>query len=157
MNVFDRTLDQHGLQLVRTKPRILQLNLGKLCNIACVHCHVNAGPHRKESLTSEHLNQTLDWFESVDMPLLDLTGGTPEMHPDFRNLVERVNSFEQPREIMTRLNATIIEEPGYEWIPEFHAKHQITCVASMPCYSPDNVNEQRGDGVFDRSITAFRD
>ncbi len=156
MNVFDRTLDQHGLQLVRTKPRILQLNLGKLCNIACVHCHVNAGPHRKESLTSEHLNQTLDWFESVDMPLLDLTGGTPEMHPDFRNLVERVNSFEQPREIMTRLNATIIEEPGYEWIPEFHAKHQITCVASMPCYSPDNVNEQRGDGVFDRSITAFQ-
>lgn len=156
MNLFDKTLEHQGLALTRSDAQILQLNLGKLCNIACVHCHVNAGPHRKELITSEHLDRTLDWFEKTNIPTIDLTGGTPEMHPDFKSLVERVRSFEQPREVMTRLNATIIEEPGYEWIPEFHVKHQIICVASMPCYSPDNVNEQRGDGVFDRSITAFQ-
>jgi radical SAM/Cys-rich protein len=156
LNTFDQTLAANGVSLTRSTPRILQLNLGKLCNIACVHCHVNAGPHRKELITSENLNRTIDWFEQTDIPTLDLTGGTPEMHPDFRSLVERVRNFDQPREVMTRLNATIIEEPGYEWVPEFHAKHHITCIASMPCYSPDNVNEQRGDGVFDRSITAFQ-
>ena len=156
MNSFAQTLRQHDLQLTRTTPRVLQLNLGKLCNIACVHCHVNAGPHRKELISHTDLNRTLDWFEKTDIPTLDLTGGTPEMHPDFRSLVERVRSFTQPREVMTRLNATIIEEPGYEWIPEFHAQHQITCIASMPCYSPENVNEQRGEGVFDKSITAFQ-
>lgn len=156
MNSFDQKLADHGISLTRGDARILQLNLGKLCNIACVHCHVNAGPHRKELISSEDLNRTLDWFETTDIPTLDLTGGTPEMHPDFRSLVERVRNFEQPREVMTRLNATIIEEPGYEWIPEFHRKHKIVCIASMPCYSPDNVNEQRGNGVFDRSITAFQ-
>ena len=156
MNLFDSTLQEHKLSLTRSEPQILQLNLGKLCNIACVHCHVNAGPHRKELITSEHLDRTLDWFETTSIPTIDLTGGTPEMHPDFQSLVKRVQSFDQPREVMTRLNATIIEEPGYEWIPEFHAKHGVICIASMPCYSPDNVNEQRGDNVFDRSITAFQ-
>jgi len=156
MNSFDKALADANLTLTRTAPRVLQLNLGKLCNIACVHCHVNAGPHRKELISSDHLNRTLDWFEKTEIPVIDLTGGTPEMHPDFQALVERVRSFDQPREVMTRLNATIIEEPGYEWIPEFHAKHQVTCIASMPCYCPDNVNEQRGNGVFDRSITAFQ-
>lgn len=155
-NSFDQKLTEHGLSLTRSTPRILQLNLGKLCNIACTHCHVNAGPHRKELITTADLDRTLDWFEKTDIPTLDLTGGTPEMHPDYRSLVERVRSFDQPREVMTRLNATIIEEPGYEWIPEFHPKHQIICIASMPCYSPANVNEQRGDNVFDRSITAFQ-
>ena len=155
-NTFDQKLAEHGLTLTRATPTILQLNLGKLCNIACVHCHVNAGPHRKELISTEDLNRTIDWFETTDIPTLDLTGGTPEMHPDFRALVERVRNFDQPREVMTRLNATIIEEPGYEWIPEFHTKHKIICVASMPCYSPENVNQQRGDNVFDRSITAFQ-
>jgi len=156
MNVFDRTLDEHKLALTRSVPKILQLNMGKLCNITCVHCHVNAGPGRKELISTEHLNLAIDWMEKVGVPTLDLTGGTPEMHPDFRDMVERVRSFDEPREVMTRLNATIIEEPGYEWIPEFHAKHKIVCIASMPCYSPENVNEQRGVGVFDRSITAFQ-
>ena len=117
---------------------------------------MNAGPHRKELITSEDLDRTLDWFEKTNIPTLDLTGGTPEMHPDFQSLVERVRNFDQPREIITRLNATIINEPGYEWVPEFHTKHQLTIIASMPCYSAENVNEQRGDGVFDSSISAFQ-
>ncbi len=156
MNPFDRKLEEHQQTLTRSLPKILQLNTGKLCNITCTHCHVNAGPGRKELISSEHLTRTLDWFETTDIATIDLTGGTPEMHPEFRSLVERVRSFDQPREVLTRLNATIIEEPGYEWIPEFHAKHKVVCIASMPCYSPENVNEQRGDGVFDRSITAFQ-
>lgn len=156
MNSFDKALADAGTPLTRTTPRILQLNLGKLCNLTCVHCHVNAGPHRKELIKSEALEKTLDWFEASGIPVIDLTGGTPEMHPDFRALVERVRSFKKPREIMTRLNATIINEPGYEWIPEFYVKHKLTLVASMPCYSPDNVNAQRGEGVFDSSITAFQ-
>jgi len=156
MNTFDQKLADQKLSLTRLKPTILQLNLGKLCNIACVHCHVNAGPHRKELISSEALEKTLDWFEKTNIPTLDLTGGTPEMHPQFRELVERVRAFDQPREVMTRLNATIIEEAGYEWIPDFHTKHKVTCISSMPCYSPDNVNEQRGSMVFERSITAFQ-
>jgi radical SAM/Cys-rich protein len=156
MNSFDRTLADHNLTLQRAEPRVLQLNLGKLCNLACTHCHVNAGPHRKEMLTSENVDRTLQWFEETSIPTLDLTGGTPEMHGDFRRVVERVRSFQKPREVMTRLNATIVNEPGYEWIPEFHAAHKITIIASMPCYSPENVNEQRGDGVFDSSIKAFQ-
>lgn len=156
MNSFDRKLSENNLTLDRVEPTILQINLGKLCNIACVHCHVNAGPHRTEMLSTEKVNRTMDWFEKTNIPTLDLTGGTPEMHNEFRNIVDRVRNFEEPREVMTRLNATIINEPGYEWIPEFHASHEIVLIASMPCYSPENVNEQRGNGVFDSSIKAFQ-
>ncbi|MGB1260963.1 MAG: arsenosugar biosynthesis radical SAM (seleno)protein ArsS, partial [Akkermansiaceae bacterium] len=142
--------------LTRSTPEILQLNTGKLCNLTCVHCHVNAGPARKEIMTEETIDRILPWFEQTSIPTLDLTGGTPEMVPGFRRLVETVRKFDTPRTVLTRLNATIINESGYEWIPEFHAKHQITVIASMPCYSPDNVNAQRGDGVFDSSIEAFQ-
>ncbi len=156
MNSFDQALATSQLSLTRTTPRVLQLNLGKLCNLTCVHCHVNAGPHRKELIRHEDLERTLDWFEKTEIPTIDLTGGTPEMHPDFKALVERVRQFEKPREIITRLNATIINEPGFEWVAEFHARHQLTIIASMPCYSPENVNAQRGEGVFDSSISAFQ-
>lgn len=153
---FHESLVLANTPLQRAKPEILQLNTGKLCNLTCVHCHVNAGPGRKEIMTEETIDRIIAWYQKTDIPTLDLTGGTPEMVPGFRRLVETVRGFEQPREVMTRLNATIINEPGYEWIPEFHVKHQVTIIASMPCYHPDNVNAQRGDGVFDSSITAFQ-
>ena len=156
MNSFDQKLTCSGKKLTRIDPRVLQLNLGKLCNLTCVHCHVNAGPHRKELITHDDLEKTIDWFEKTTIPTIDLTGGTPEMHPDFQALIKRIRSFEQPREIITRLNATIINEPGFEWVADFHTEHELTIIASMPCYSPDNVNAQRGDGVFDSSISAFQ-
>ena len=156
MNPFDQALAESHTPLTRSTPEILQLNIGKLCNLTCVHCHVNAGPKRKEIMDRETVDKILAWFETTDISTLDLTGGTPEMIPDFRHLVETVRNFDIPRTVMTRLNATIIEEPGYEWIPEFHAKHKITIIASMPCYAPDNVNAQRGEGVFDASIRAFQ-
>jgi radical SAM/Cys-rich protein len=142
--------------LSRSHPEILQLNLGKLCNLTCSHCHVNAGPARKEIITGHTIDKILAWFHDSSIPTLDLTGGTPEMAPDFRRLVSTVRSWDQPRRVLDRLNATIVNEPGYEWVPDFLAEHQVEIVASMPCYQPDNVNEQRGDGVFDSSIAAFQ-
>jgi radical SAM/Cys-rich protein len=155
-NDFTAALVQHGSTLTRLRPEILQLNVGKLCNLTCEHCHVNAGPKRKEIITSETIDRVLEWFERSDLHTLDLTGGSPEMVPDFRRMVQTVRKFSHPRKIMDRLNATILSEPGYEWVVEFLAEHEIEIIASMPCYEPANVNAQRGDGVFDRSIAAFQ-
>jgi radical SAM/Cys-rich protein len=155
-NEFDLALEGVNIQLGRSRPEILQLNVGKLCNLTCVHCHVNAGPSRKEIVSGETIDRIIDWFGQTEIPTLDLTGGTPEMVPDFRRLVESVRRFDRPRRVMDRLNATIINESGYEWVAEFLAEHRVEIVASMPCYEPENVNQQRGDGVFDSSITAFQ-
>lgn len=155
-NEFDTALHAAGTPLKRARPEILQLNVGKLCNLTCVHCHVNAGPARKEIVSGATIDRIIEWFEKTDIPTLDLTGGTPEMVPDFRRLVESVRGFDQPRRVMDRLNATIINEPGYEWVAEFLAEHQVEIIASMPCYAAENVNEQRGEGVFDSSIAAFQ-
>jgi radical SAM/Cys-rich protein len=156
LNDFDRALEESKAPLIRGRAEILQLNVGKLCNLTCVHCHVNAGPARKEIVNGETIDKILDWFEKTDIATLDMTGGTPEMVPDFRRLVKTVREFDQPRRVMDRLNATVINEPGYEWVAEFLAEHEVEIIASMPCYAPDNVNEQRGDGVFDSSIKAFQ-
>ncbi len=155
-NDFDLALETAAAPLRRAQAEILQLNTGKLCNLTCLHCHVNAGPKRREIMTGETVDQILEWYERTDIPTLDLTGGTPEMIPDFRRLVSTVRNFSQPRRVMDRLNATIIDEPGYEWVPEFLSENEVEIIASMPCYAPGNVNEQRGDGVFDRSISAFQ-
>jgi len=155
-NEFDEAIANAGSQLRRAHPEILQLNVGKLCNLTCGHCHVNAGPNRREIIASETVDRILEWFERTDISVLDLTGGSPEMVPDFRRLVETVRGFDQPRRVIDRLNATILDEPGYEWIAEFLAEHEVEIIASMPCYEPENVNEQRGDGVYDRSIAAFQ-
>ena len=154
--IFNDTLVAHNRVLRRAKPEILQLNIGKICNLTCIHCHVNAGPHRKEVMQSDTVTKILNWFSMTNIPTLDLTGGTPEMIPDFRRIVEEVNNLQTPRKIIDRLNATIIEEPGYEWVAEFLARNEVEIIASMPCYGPENVEKQRGNGVFEKSITAFQ-
>ncbi|MDQ8208183.1 arsenosugar biosynthesis radical SAM protein ArsS [Coraliomargarita sp. SDUM461003] len=151
---FQDTLATQQLTLTRQSPRVLQINTGKMCNLTCVHCHVNAGPHRKEIMTLETVDRILDWLRSTSIEVVDLTGGTPEMMPHFPHLVEGVR--EMGREVMDRCNLTIINEPGYEWVAEFHAQHGVHIVASMPCYCPKNVNAQRGEGVFDSSIQALQ-
>ena len=154
---FDATLAAHRLALSRETPRTLQLNVGKLCNLTCTHCHVNAGPHRTEIITAETVDRVLAWFEASPLDTLDLTGGTPEMVPDFRRLITTVRrQFSRPRRVMDRLNATILVEPGYEGTAEFLAEHEVELIASMPCYAPENVTAQRGEGVFEKSITAFQ-
>ncbi len=132
----------------------LQLNLGYLCNISCIHCHVNAGPKRKELMDKTTMELALQVAEKLHIHTFDLTGGTPEMNPHFRWLVEQAR--ERGIHVMDRLNPTIMEEPGYEWVGEFLAKHKIEAVASLPCYSEANVDEQRGDGVFEASIKALK-
>jgi radical SAM/Cys-rich protein len=155
-NEFDATLREKAAPLRRAKPEILQLNVGKLCNLTCVHCHVNAGPKRKEIITAETVDRVLEWFERSGLAVLDLTGGSPEMAPDFRRIVQTVRNIGRTVRVMDRLNATILSEPGYEWVAPFLAENEVEVVASMPCYEPANVNSQRGDGVFDRSIAAFQ-
>jgi radical SAM/Cys-rich protein len=154
--LFNQTLARHGRELRRAGTEILQLNVGRVCNLTCVHCHVNAGPWRKEIVDRPTLDRILDWFEQTEIPTLDLTGGAPEMIPDFRYLVERVRRMAPRRKVMDRCNLTILLEPGFEDLARFLADHQVEVIASMPCYSAENVEKQRGDGVFDASIAALQ-
>jgi radical SAM/Cys-rich protein len=132
----------------------LQMNLGYRCNLSCIHCHVNAGPRRTERMDRQTMQLALEVARRFGVETLDLTGGSPEMNPDFRWLVEAARA--QGLRVMDRLNPTIMEEPGYEWVGEFLAGHRVDVVASLPCYSQANVDEQRGDGVFESSIRALR-
>lgn len=139
----------------RGKVTTLQLNLGYLCNLSCIHCHVNAGPRRTEMMDEDTMRLALDVARHLGVGTLDLTGGSPEMNPHFRWLVEQARV--QGLHVMDRLNPTIMGEPGYGWVGEFLAEHAIEVVASLPCYSQDNVDEQRGNGVFESSIKALRE
>lgn len=153
---FAATLARHGLDLRRSPTEILQINVGKLCNLTCVHCHVNAGPKRKEIITRETIDAILEWLAQTDIHTVDLTGGAPEMIPDFRHFIEGLRALPQIETIIDRCNLTILEEPGYEGMAEFIAAHRLKIVASMPCYEPANVNAQRGEGVFDASIRGLQ-
>lgn len=138
----------------RKRLETLQVNLGYLCNLACVHCHVAAGPNRTELMDRGNIDVVIDFLKSQKISTLDLTGGSPEMNPHFRELVRTAR--ELGVHVMDRLNPTIIEEPGYEWVAPFLAEHRLEIVASMPCYSEQNVDLQRGKGVFQSSIDALR-
>lgn len=156
MNRFSETLLAHSLSLRHTKTEVLQVNVGKLCNLTCVHCHVNAGPKRKEIMTRQTIERIIDWLAHTEIPTLDLTGGAPEMIPDFRYFIERVKAMRQCRHVIDRCNLTILLEPGYRDLPQFLADHEVEIIASLPCYTLDNVDAQRGEGVFDGSIKALQ-
>jgi len=156
MNRFAQKLTEHSISLRRARPEVLQVNVGKLCNLTCVHCHVNAGPNRKEIMTRETVDRIIDWLAKTDIPTVDITGGAPEMIPDFRYFLERVKALQPSRHIIDRCNLTILLEPGYGDRAEFLAKRKVEIVASMPCYSAENVDAQRGEGVFEGSIRALQ-
>ncbi len=155
---FAHRLAVDGQRLARRSLRTLQLNLGKMCNIACAHCHVEAGPKRKEIMTWDTMRRVLDWIDTqggpAEIEVVDMTGGSPEMNPHFRDLV--VELKRRGLHLLDRCNPTIIEEPGYEDLPQFLAEHGVEIVASLPCYLEDNVDAQRGNGVFEKSIAALR-
>lgn len=153
---FAATLRAHGLgDLRRGRVKTLQVNVGRLCNLACHHCHVEAGPKRTEALTSDVADRLLELLaSSPGVEVLDLTGGAPEMNPQFRRLV--VGARRLGKRVIDRCNLTILLEPGYEDLAEFLAEHQVELVASLPCYQGANVDRQRGRGVFQSSITAIR-
>jgi len=138
----------------RDQLQALQINLTYLCNQRCLHCHVNAGPTRTEAMTDESLALLHQVIDAHPVNTLDLTGGAPEMHPRFREIV--VHARREGLRVIDRCNLTILSEPGYEDLADFLAEQRVEVSASMPCYSRDNVDKQRGDGVFDASIEGLQ-
>ncbi len=138
----------------RRKTETLQINIGLKCNQQCIHCHVNSSPKRTEAMSPETLQQVVDFIEQSGVETLDITGGAPELHPGFRNLVEAVQAF--GTHVIDRCNLTILLEPGQETLAEFLASYNVEIIASLPCYSVDNVDRQRGQGVFEKSIQALQ-
>lgn len=145
-------LDSDGLQ--RRALDALQVNMGRYCNLACIHCHVESGPTRTEMISREKIDAVLRFLQSTDIPTLDITGGAPELHPDFDYLVESARKL--GRHVMDRCNLTVIFEPGKDYLPEFFRRNQVELVCSLPCYSVENVDRQRGKGTFDASIRALQ-
>jgi radical SAM/Cys-rich protein len=140
--------------IARKRLETLQVNVGYKCNQTCVHCHVNAGPNRTEVMPRDVADTVLAFLRNSDVKTLDLTGGAPELNPHFRYLV--VEARRLGVKVMDRCNLTILNEPGHEDLADFLAAHQVEVVASLPCYLEDNVDRQRGKGVFSGSIVALR-
>ena len=132
----------------------LQVNLGYRCNQTCVHCHVNAGPNRTEMMDDAHLDLVIEVLKARSIQVLDLTGGAPELNEGFRELVRRARALGV--HVMDRCNLTILFESGQEGLAQFLADQKVEVVASLPCYSLENVDKQRGKGVFDKSIAALQ-
>ena len=152
---FDDVIEEKGLnQLKADGVEILQVNVGKMCNMTCRHCHVDAGPDRREIMTRETIDQCLDALRNSDIHTVDLTGGAPEMNPDFRYFVSEIRKL--GKHVIDRCNLTILLAPGYEDMAKFLADHQVEIVASLPCYLPDNTDKQRGDGAYQSSIDALQ-
>ncbi|MCB1756637.1 MAG: 4Fe-4S cluster-binding domain-containing protein, partial [Gammaproteobacteria bacterium] len=141
-------------QIRRQRLEVLQVNLGYYCNQSCLHCHVNAGPKRKEMMDAKTAGQIIAFLEHSDVHTLDLTGGAPELHEQFRPLVEA--GRRAGCRIIDRCNLTVLFEPGQENLADYLAGSGVDVVASLPCYLEDNVNAQRGDGVYEKSIRGLR-
>jgi len=155
MNLFEKYLKQHRAYLVRKQPDTLQVNLGRLCNLACVHCHVEAGPTQtEENMDAKTALAVVKLMDRFSFSVLDLTGGAPEMNPHFKTLVQE--ACERKIRVIDRCNLTILQEPNYDWAPDFLKTYQVEVIASLPCYSKDNVDHQRGKGTFKKSIAALQ-
>ncbi|VAW63932.1 Possible L-Asparaginase II [hydrothermal vent metagenome] len=141
-------------ELTRRTLDTLQVNLGYICNQSCNHCHVNAGPKRTEIMTLENINHILQFLEKNKIKKLDLTGGAPELNPHFRYFISQARALNVS--IIDRCNLTILSEPNQNNLAEFLAENKVEVVASLPCYSKENVDKQRGKGVFDSSIIGLQ-
>jgi radical SAM/Cys-rich protein len=138
----------------RRQLETLQINIGLRCNQACLHCHVNSNPYRKEKMETETVALVIEFLKQGKVKTLDITGGAPELHPEFRALVSKVR--ELGVHVIDRCNLTILEQPGHEDLADFLARHKVEVVASLPCYTQDNVDQQRGKGVFQASIRGLQ-
>jgi len=154
MNRFEEKLRAHGRKLRRARLQTLQLNVGRKCNQACRHCHVDAGPWRTEMVGQAVAYRIGEWVERHRPEIVDITGGAPELSEFFRYFVETARAV--GLHVIDRCNLTIIEEPDYADLPEYLAKHEVELIASLPCYTAENVAKQRGQGVFEKSIAALR-
>ena len=152
---FERALEGSALWPLRpTAIEILQINVGKRCNQTCRHCHVDAGPDRKEVMPREVVEAVLAFLERARIPTLDITGGAPELHPDFREMVVRASRA--GARVMHRCNLTAVLLPNYADIPALLAEHRVEIVASLPYFQGRETDAQRGDGVFEESIESLR-
>jgi len=154
MNLFQKNLQQHGLSLERGTFGTLQINVGRKCNQTCTHCHVDAGPTRTEMMDEETAHRIGAWILEHRPKTVDITGGAPEISEFFRYFVETARSVGS--HVIDRNNLTIIETKTHAYLPEYLARHEVEVVASLPCYLEDNVDSQRGNGVFQKSISALK-
>ncbi len=152
---FEDALEESALFPLRpTGIEILQINVGKKCNQTCRHCHVDAGPDRTEMMPDAVVDRVLEVVESTDIPVLDITGGAPEIHKRWREMVERATAA--GKRVLDRCNLTITTLPNYRYLPEFFAEHRVEVVASLPHFRAKGTDAQRGDGVFEQSIEALQ-
>lgn len=152
---FDRHVERAGLQpLSSVGIQVLQLNLGRVCNQTCAHCHVDAGPDRRESMSRETAELALRFLERTSIPTVDLTGGAPELNPNFEHLVREARRL--GRHVLDRCNLTILGAPRYAHLPSFFAEHRVEVICSLPHYRKLSTDRQRGDGVFDASIEGLK-
>lgn len=154
MQSFAERLRQEGVSLHRQSIEVVQINVGKRCNQACEHCHVDAGPKRPEMMDRRTAELALEFAQAANAPTIDITGGAPELNPSFRFLVEEARR--DGRHVIDRCNLTVLFEPGQEDLAEFLARMQVEIIASLPCYLKENVEKQRGRGVYEKSIAALR-
>ena len=154
MNRFETKLAENDVSLRRGTITTLQINVGRKCNQACRHCHVNAAPWRTEMMDAGTAQQITKWIQLHRPQCVDITGGAPELSEHFRFLVESARAA--GCHVIDRCNLTILEESGFEWLPEFLATNAVEIIASLPCYLEENVRKQRGNGVFEKSISALK-
>lgn len=155
MNTFDSVLAEHNIDLRKREIEVLQVNVGKLCNLTCVHCHVEAGPTKtRENMDRETVEAVVRFMDVCGATTLDITGGSPELNPHFKYLVREGRS--RNMRVIDRCNLTIFFEKGMSGFPEFLAENQVEIVASLPCYQEQNVDKQRGKGAFQQSIKGLK-
>lgn len=154
MDRFKEKLSERGIDLKKGKIDVLQVNVGKLCNLTCSHCHVEAGPTKKrENMNREMAEAVVRFMDASQIQTLDLTGGAPELNPHFKYLVSEAGK--RGIRVIDRCNLTVFYEPGMSGLPDFLAENQVEIVASLPCYRKENVDKQRGKGSFDKSVEAL--
>ncbi len=152
---FFSSLQENGFdELRREQIRELQVNVGKLCNQACNHCHVDAGPKRTEIMTWSTMEKIVSWCEDNKVQSVDITGGAPEMNPHFRRFVDALISIGAT--VISRCNLTVLFEPGQEDLASWYAQRKVRLICSLPCYTQENLEQQRGKGVFAQSIDALK-
>ena len=152
---FKKELENSNPQLLRFEQlQTLQANLGNRCNQSCTHCHVQAGPSGKKIMPKEVMEKIIDFSRSYPGLCIDITGGCPELNPDFKFFLDSI--YETASPLMVRTNLTVFFEPGLNWVPGWYSKHKVVLIASLPCHTDENVDQQRGEGAFKKSIAALK-
>jgi radical SAM/Cys-rich protein len=154
-NTFDKRIETViGKRLQSTSLKTIQANLGLRCNHSCMHCHLGASPRRTEQMQWATMEQIIESAKKLDAKLIDITGGAPELNPYFTRFIEHLS--QKGHRVQVRTNLTVLQEPGMETVPSFFREHRVALVASLPCYTQENVDAQRGSGAYEKSIATLR-